>query len=167
MALAGGGWDVSNKSASESDSTTFLAFFLAGFSVSDCDSDCLCFLEASAAGFLGTGSFLDAGPGGCLVLLASIMWEKRSESLVNFLALAGGFFVLAILAVSPPSASESETSNSSLSESMSRTSGSELSDSILAALPPFLLVDFLKSASESELGLSSMKSELEPSLLSS
>ena len=84
----GPGGPASNMSSSESD-TTFFAFFLTGL-WSDSDSDFLCFWDCPS-GFLGTGSFLEAGPG--LDFKdpppAAIISENKSEDLVSFFG--GGF----------------------------------------------------------------------------
>ena len=104
-------------------------------------------------------------------MLASIMSEKRSEDLANFLA--GAFFLVLEILAARPSPSEFEISNSSLSESMARTSGSELSEDSIWVLAP-LAEDFLglDLASDSWAprffpGFESKKSDPEPSELSS
>ena len=104
-------------------------------------------------------------------MLASIMSEKRSEDLANFLA--GAFFLVLEILAARPSPSESEMSNSSLLESMAKTSGSELSEDSILVLAP-LTEDFLglDLASDSWAprffpGFESKKSDPEPSELSS
>ena len=166
-----GGASPSNRSASESDSTTLLVFFLTGLSFSDWDSDFLGLLDPSVA-FLGTGSFF-TGPGlDFAPPPPAIMVEKRSEDFANFFG--GGFFPWLVTFLASPPSSESETSNSSWSfvplsesDSMSRTSGDPSSDSILADFPRCLFVFETVSGSDSEVSswlrprLSLTKSESE------